>query len=215
MPTERLQVTFERKLPGVIEDVAVITMHFQSVSAGLLDNTIRAAVEAAFGTFWTAYKPYPPTYVELSSYRWYDQQVWPVLSPLLRFTDITNVPATGAAPNGIPQAAQSITLETNFRTRWGRFYLPGPTTAQWNSTTGRLTTAFVDNTAAAAKTFLDSCKTAGAYPKTWSPAGGKGPPQFFPGDVTSVIGVRCDDINDIIRSRRWQASPYIKHLALA
>lgn len=212
---ERLQVTFERKPgAGYTEDVAVCTMHFQSVAAGLLTDTIRSAVESAFGTLWATYKASVAPLVELSSYRWYDQQVWPILSPLLRSNDITNVPGTNAAAPAIPQAAMSITLETNYRKRWGRFYLPGQNPQKWTSGTGRLITSEVDSIVTLAAAFIQSAKTAGAYPKVWSPKGGVGPPAYVAGDVTSVINVRGDDIVDIVRRRRWQSAPYHKVIAI-
>jgi len=215
MAVERLQVKFDRK-PGApqVEDVAVITMHFQSVAAGLLDNTIRAAVETAFGTFWGTYKAKVAAMIELSEYRWYDQQVWPVLSPLLRATDVTNVPGTAAGTPPAPQCAMSITLETNYRKRWGRFYLPGQSPASYTGSTGRLSTAEVDSAVAAAATFIQAAKSAGAYPKVWSPRGGVGPPAWAAGDVTSVINIRGDDIIDIVRRRRWQSVPYHKIVAI-
>lgn len=212
---ERLQVKFERKPAGYLEDVAVITSHWTNNADAALTNTQRAAVETAFGTLWTTWKTMVHPYVELAEYRWYDQQVYPTLSPLLRATDIANVAGASGASSGMPpQVACSITLETDYRKRWGRMYLP-ITSSGVTATNGRLTSANVDTLAAAAKTFFDSATTGGAYPKVWSPKGGVGPPAFAAGDILSVRSIRVDDVLDIVRRRRWQAGPYRKILALA
>lgn len=208
---ERLQVVWLRAPSGYTEDVAVITMHFSTPSDGPLGNTVRASVETAFNTFMSTTNASQGNYATLSQYRWYDQQVWPVLSPLLRVQAASAFLGAVAAP-AIPQQSCSVTLETAHRVRWGRWYVPAycPTlTAQ-----GRYTTTKVDQLATAAATFVQSAKTAGALPVVWSPKGGKGPPAFAPGTYEPVTGVRVDDIPEVIRSRRWQGSPYRKLVAI-
>jgi len=166
------------------------------------------AVEAAFGTFWANVVGHCASYVVPDQFRWYDQQVWPTKSPLLRIQPAALSPGTGTGGALPPQCAVSITFQTDTRTRWGRFYLPAITMGALDAATGRLNTIQVDTFANAAATWLTTSKAAGAIPVIWSPKGGKGPPAFSAGTVVPVQDVRCDDIVDIIRSRRWQDSPY-------
>lgn len=215
MPYERLQIKFSRTPAGYQEDPAVITMHFTSATTGLLNDTIRQACETAFVTWWTGYKTTVPPYTVLDEFRWYDQQVWPTPSPLLRVSDITNAPGTAPENAPPPQLAVSVTLQTSSRARWGRFYMPGLTSQSYTNPSGRLLTTRVDAIASGAKTFLDACKTAGAIPNVWSPRGGTGPPAFAAGTALPVSALRVDDIMDIVRSRRWQSNPYRSILSLA
>lgn len=215
MPTERLQVTFARTIAGYTEDPAVITIHFQSATGTLLTDPIRQAVEGHFQTFWGAFSSRMPAVHALDQYRWYDQQVWPTKSPLLRANDIVNVPGTATASQFPPQLSISCTLATATRARWGRFYMPPLTNGELASTNGRLITSVVDTLATALQTFLQAAKTAGAVPVVWSPRGGAGPPAFSAGATLPVTSCRIDDIYDIVRSRRWQSGPYRKILPVA
>jgi hypothetical protein len=212
---ERLQVKFERAPSGFSEDVDVVTLHFRQLTGVGLDSVIREDVEDAFGTFWASWKTKCHSWLSLSEYRWYDQLVWPTPSPVIRVTDVTNVPGTSTATSAMPpQVATTVTLETQYRKRWGRFFLPCTTNIATDNT-GRMDTGVVDSLATAAKTFLDACVTAGAQPVVWSPRGGVGPPAFAAGDLLDVTGIRVDSIMDTMRKRRWQSLPYRKILALA
>jgi len=208
LPTSRLQVSFLRTPANHEEDVAVITSHWTSAASTLLDGTQMQAVEAAFGSFWAVASTYVAPYCVPDQFRWYDQQVWPTKSPLLRVQPAALTPGTTGTAVLPPQCAASITLETDARTRWGRFYLPALATIALDTATGRMLPGAVDALAQAGATWLLNAKTAGAIPVIWSPKGGKGPPAFAAGSVVPVQDVRCDDIVDIIRSRRWQDSPY-------
>lgn len=212
IPMERLQIEFKREVATYTEDDAVITMHFASLADGLLNDTIRQAVEARFITFWNAVKGAFPTSTKVDAFRWYDQQVWPTLSPLLRSSDITDSAGTNSNAPLPPQIATSVTLETERRARWGRFYLPSTSSDTLNLGTGRLTVSTVDSIAQSATTFIQGARTDGAKMYVWSPRGGKGPPAFSAGDGLLVLRVRVDDIFDVVRRRRWQSAPYRKIL---
>lgn len=194
--------------------MAVVTTHWQNTTGGLLGAPEMANVEAAFGTFWQTFKVYAPPYVVPEQFRWYDQQVWPTHSPLLRVTPATSSPGTGTGTALPPQNAVSVTLQTSIRRRWGRFYMPGPMSANITSNEGRITTPNVDVIATAAHQMLSTLKAQFVVPVVWSPRGGKGPPPFSGGEVLPVTGVRVDDVVDVVRRRRWQDSPYHKVLAL-
>lgn len=204
----RLQISFGRTPDGHIEDVAVVTMHFTNTSGELLDGTQMVATESAFGTFWAYFQTITPTYVVPAEYRWYDQKVWPALSPLLRVQPTSLLPGGGPGSTLPPQCAISCTLSTVQRKRWGRFYMPSGTSGTLDALTGRLLKTVVDSSRNALVTYLTTCKTAGAIPVVWSPRGGIGPPPFSAGTYLPVTTCRVDDIVDIIRSRRWQDSPY-------
>lgn len=214
MPTALLHVSFLRTPGSHDEDVAVITTHWHGQTGGLPSTTEMGLVESAFGTFWNAYKVYAPAYVVPEQFRWYDQQVWPTLSPLLRVTPATSSPGTGTGSCLPPQNAVSITLQTANRKRWGRFYMPGPMVANVSSAEGRITTPNVDAIATAAHQMIQSLKSTSIQAVVWSPRGGKGPPPFSGGDTMDVTGIRVDDVVDIVRRRRWQDSPYHRVIPL-
>lgn len=210
MPTSRVQISWLRTPLNKEEDVAVVTMHFQSTTGGLLDAGPMNSVEAAWGTFWGQMQAYGAPYLLPKEFRWYDQQVWPTKSPLLRVTPWNGSPGVATGAILPPQCACSVTLQTSARPRWGRFYLPWSSSASLDSGSGRINTSHVDQVANTCEAFLATCKTSGAIPVVWSPKGGKGPPPFSAGEVLPVTTVRVDDIVDIIRSRRWQDKPYHK-----
>lgn len=208
MPTNRLQVTYLRTPAQHEEDVAVTTHHFSDAAGGLLGTTEMATVEAAYGTFWNTVKVKVPPYVVPAEFRWYDQQVWPTPSPLLRVTSAPLTPGTALGTVLPPQCCCSITNQTGVRARWGRFYLPAIAAASLVPDTGRIAMAEVDAIATAYSTFVFTCRAGNAFPVVWSPRGGKGPPPFSAGTTLPVTSIRVDDIVDIVRSRRWQDSPY-------
>jgi len=208
MPTSRLQVSFLRTPGSHEEDVAVMTMHFQDAAGQLLTGAQMEAVEGQWTTFWTPLSDWVHPYVVPEQFRWYDQQVWPTLSPLLRVTPATLGPGTSVGGALPPQCAMSITFQTMHRKRWGRFYFPGLTITALNAAEGRVLTTAVNAFADQGAALVRNCRTNGANPVVWSPRGGKGPPIFAAGDVELITSVRADDIVDIVRRRRWQDSPY-------
>jgi len=215
---EKFVAEWERSPVGFKEDMLAITIHFRTAAGPGMDHTKRLAVQTAFSALWSDYRGFVQTDTALDQYRWYDQNVWPILSPLIEFTDITDSPGLNTS-GGVTlpaQVAVSCTLSTSVRRRWGRFYLPGPTASVLDATNkGRWQHSFVDTTAADVNTFLLACIAAGAIPHVWSPRGGGKPPAtWLAGDSLPVTGSRVDDIPDIIRSRRVQDQPYHKTNAL-
>jgi hypothetical protein len=102
--------------------------------------------------------------------------------------------------------ACSVTIRTDQRRHWGRFYLPSLGQAVLDSTTGRISTAFADQVAAAAVLLTDRSNTSLGHPTltVWSRTGGTHH------DPQSVA---VDDVPDVIRSRRFKKPIYKKILA--
>jgi hypothetical protein len=179
-----------------------------------------AQVESAFDTFWTTAKTLYRSETKLSQYVWRAdgpayKPFGASLSPTLRAT-ARSVAGTEASAGGSilpPQCAISVTEvtdakftahgvgvpgdapgtgRTQIRNRWGRFYLPAPSTIMLND--GRLQSGQITSIATAAQTFYNACVTAGNIPVMYSPT---------TGHAWSVTALHIDDIIDVIRSRRY------------
>jgi hypothetical protein len=215
VPIDRFVITYTRApTTPPNQDVLTMGMHFarrtslEGSTATPLDNTIRAAVEAAWMTFESTYKAQRPPYVTQGQFVWTD--AWPVGEPphaAIRRIDATSV-GTGSGTMVLPpQCAINCTLVTAHRRHWGRFALGGmiasASTLDGNGTCAGIRPTLYN----ALKTFLDACATAGASPvvlrrPTWvdkQHSAVKDPGSFYP-----VTDIRVDDIYDIIRRRRWE-----------
>jgi len=204
---------------GTIEDAATTTLHFLKIDTGApaawVDGTDDATVESAFGTMWAGIKDAYASTVKLDVFRWSksgpDWDITPApYNPAYRVTEVA-VAGTGGGSQLPPQVAVSVTHKTSVRKRWGRCYLPAPTTDALQST-GRLKTSSTGSNAAIHTywlAMLEECTAAGIQPVIMSRArdayttekGHEIAAQPF--TAYSVEQVQVDDLFDVIRSRRY------------
>ena len=204
------------------QDVALTTHHFLNLTAGVPDATWIGGdydqVEGAFANMWAAIKPLFTADVVLHELRWYaDGPAFKPFgddpSPMVRATTL-NTPGTASAAYMLPpQTSISVTEVTTarystvaregrpsqLRHRWGRFYLPAPSTAALSAVTaqgGRLAPAAQTTIADAVEDFYNACRTgSNLVPVMYSPT---------TGSSWSVDEVHVDDIFDVVRSRRFE-----------
>ena len=130
-----VQAVFDRTASAPAEDVAVITMHIRQViqlSPDILPVTDQGRDDFVgdFTDFWVAVSPYISSQIKLRELRFYDVPATrgqhmgdPVkIQPFEQ-------PGGSNSPLLPPQVAASVTFKTAHRKRWGRFYMPGMTTA--------------------------------------------------------------------------------------
>lgn len=207
---------------GVVQDADICTFHFLNLTAGVPDASWIAAdyasVEAAFLNMWDSLRANYLPEVRLKEFAWRAdgpafKPFGTALAPTLRITPET---MAGTSAGGValpPQCAMSVTevTEATFdvsgvgvpghatgtgrtqrRNRWGRFYLPGPTSAVL--TDGRFTTAYCTTVSGLIRDMYNTCVAAGLIPVMYSPK---------TGHAWSVTAIHVDDIVDVIRSRRY------------
>jgi hypothetical protein len=179
-----------------------------------------AQVEGAFDTAWTTIKTLYRAETKLAQYVWRAdgpafKPFGASLSPTLRAT-ARSVAGTEASAGGSPlppQCAISVTEvtdakftahgvgvpgdapgtgRTQVRNRWGRFFLPAPSTIMLND--GRLQSGQIGSIATAVQVFYNACVSAGNIPVMYSPT---------TGNAWSVTALHIDDIIDVVRSRRY------------
>jgi hypothetical protein len=199
----RLQVRYNVIRTGLENDTYENVLHFVNTAGELpgapASDTQKAAVETAFGTFWTSAKAWCPPAVRLSQYRWYHLTFDdPLSGPPTRATQITEVAGNNSVIE-VAQCATSITMRTALRKHWGRIYLPGV----HNVTGGFQANSEVDQLAAYWSTFLKACQTAQLVPVIYS-----GTRQM----VFSITAIEVDNVPDVVRRRRPHNSTYKKIL---
>jgi hypothetical protein len=108
----------------------------------------------------------------------------------------------GVGTDGMPpQVAASVTLQVGRRRSWGRFYVPG--IRKTNTTdNGRFTDALCDSLEAAYVTLAGAAAGSHWFPLVFT----AGSPT--PGTGHTINGVRCDNVADVVRRRRWDAATY-------
>lgn len=217
----RLVVRFARTGPsGGAEDSVAFTVHFAKLTGGAVDaswlTADYTAVEARFDTWWTSYKVFCGTNLSLAGYTWYkDGPAWSPTdradgpsNPAVRTTSRA-VAATSANIQLPPQVALTITKIVDVRKRWGRLYLPGPTT-------GSITTAGTMATPSVwlgyMVTCFNGCRADGKQPVVWT----RGRSAYTSGRGTAIAAhgatayeiteLRADNLFDVMRSRRWSAA---------
>jgi len=205
---------------GPPQDNEITTHHFLNLTGGSPDDTWTTSdytqVETAFGAYWDAIKSYYATSTKLLELRWYAQgpafkPFGTAPSPILRITPV-NVAGTSSSPQLPPQSAMSVTEVTaahytvpphegkpgQLRHRWGRYYLPAPTTDVLGATaqyTGRINPGAQVAIANATQTFYNACRGgASLVPVLYSTK---------LGSAYSVDEIHVDDIFDVIRRRRF------------
>lgn len=200
---------------GIREDIAETRIHL-FVDSGIavptapLNAAQAATVEGFLDTWWTTCKTKFTSHWVLTAYSWRDisasgpysthapNVVLP--SPTWR-TTVKSVAGTVSGTLA-DQTAMSVTFTTPSRRHWGRSYMPAPAAAGLDSTS-RFTSAYVDAIAGAWDTLFNSMGTNATVfvPVVWS-ARYRG--------ALSLVGVKIDDVPDVIRRRRPKIKTYEK-----
>lgn len=233
----RLHVYYQRMRSGSVGDDRALTTHdfmiddatWPDAGGGLTHNY--ATMEGDFITFWNGQVTdgQHGGLVKPIEFRWYRQDSgvipWGDPSRVLSAPTVNSAAATVATLP--PQVALSVTELTVSRKHWGRFYLPGLTTAKMAADGSFLSTLY-GATADRVKTLYDSWNTRGVTPVVLGSVKSSFnvallPTSSFLGglfektirkDVTEsrlmvaypVTGLRTDDVPDIIRRRRFETA---------
>jgi len=216
---ERFQVVVSRAAvtnpPN--QDVMTYGIHFvrrttlEGSTATGMDNTLRAAVEARWDTFYAVCKAQMQSWAQLTELRWYDG--WPTADPPVppvRVQSRSVTGSAGAAAGLPPQCAINCTLETMSRRHWGRFALGGFAATTVVDDKGLVQVGVRTSLATALAAFLNGCLTDGAAPVVYRRprfsydshhhrTGLLEPPTYRP-----VISCRIDDVVDTVRRRRFE-----------
>lgn len=189
------------------EDVAITTCHIRKHIAfapdvGPITDTERDDFTAKVSTWHNAIKSYIVNKVKLVELRYYDVPSSPGedMGGPKKIATLNLLGTSGSVPMA-PQVACSVTFKTAERKHWGRFYLPGFSSATLSSL-GRWDSV-VAQAVATASAGLCSRSGTGAnltvFSKTlW--------------DDVEVSQVQVDDIADVIRRRRYSA-PLARYVA--
>lgn len=178
------------------EDEAVCT--FDLMGEDELTQTVVNQIGALFNTWWfnlRAHYPTQLTFREVRFYDDYDGDGSPGEVDFVHENGQAGLNETGMLP---PQCACSMTEEVyGFRRHWGRVYLPGPAKDR-TGVDGRYTSAFVQSIVNEGETLYEALDALGRRPGVYVSLG------VAPPNLVSINGLRCDDIVDIIRRRRWE-----------
>lgn len=187
-------------------DDAIFTTHWGGPGSGPMDHATRVTATNALKAFWSDVGAFLHVSHVLREVKWYD-----VSSSAPYRTSFIESIATGAAPGtpaastgGLlpPQNAISVTLKTNLRKHWGRFYLPGITFTQIDSTRlGALKSTTCDAIATSAATLCQ--QATGPTVIVWNGQAGT---------AAFIDHVQVDDVVDVIRRRRMKVATYKKAL---
>lgn len=156
------------------------------------DTAQFTAAEAAFDTFWATVRPRFRTSTSLSEYRWYREG--PGATPPEPTVRVTPRSSAGTSANDeLPgQLRNVVSLRTALRKRWGRCYLPTPSSIDMTAN-GHLATVPVDTLAGAAHALAGDLAAANLAWFVYSPTMARG---------YQVERVWVDDVYDVQRSGR-------------
>lgn len=205
---QKTMLVFTRptEVPSSTRDTMETSAYWAIESGGFFgdtwDDTLKEAVEAAIGTWWTATKSNYAETLTFDSIRWYDAGtgITPP-NPANRVTAV-GVAGTSSSHSLPPQVCSTLTLQTASRKHWGRMYLPAPTDAATSSGTadGRFGEAYVDAvTGDWATAMAPLAADTHVLQTVWSPVS------------VSALGVSAysaDDVPDVQRRRRFATVGY-------
>jgi hypothetical protein len=207
-------LSFERLVSGQRTDDLMLTgIHLLDVSETPWTSARFEAAEAAIDTFWSALVGLMATDTRLAGIDWHraGPAFDPPNSPGAAVRRVTrSVAGTGSGSNvQLPhQVAISVTERTMLRKRWGRFYLPSPTSVAMSLGSGRLSSSALTTIANAASALYTTLLGVDLVPVVYSRAqpargtkkGGSLPPK--PAAALKVNTLQVDNVPDVIRSRR-------------
>lgn len=180
-------------------NAAVTTHDWLYEPGGDLPSDACEPVEAKFDAFFAAIASLQTVQTKILGYRWAQwKDGFSGLFPSFRFAARTLSNEFGGDP--LPgQTSCAITEETAIRRRWGRFYLPF-LSKQALGAQGRWTSACVSGVGSAAVDLLEPIEAEWTHVTVRGPDSELTPP-FLPTEY-----VRVDNVPDVIRSRRLDAS---------
>jgi hypothetical protein len=197
---------------GRTDDVALCTWHLAKLAGeDYTSNWITAdyvAAEARFNTWWAAFKVTYPASTILAQYRWYKSgPAFPVSGPPVRIT-LPAVAGTSVASMMPPQVSINVTEKTRIRKSWGRFYLPACAVSVYDAD-GRHNATNIGTPTGALYNGLSSDGIpvhvySTAKPPRKTKSGADLPAS--PARALRVESIVCDDIPDVIRSRRYKTA---------
>lgn len=192
----RMVVNYELGSPPL--NSAVTTHDWAWISEDPIASSSYETVEAKFDDFWDAIGGWIPAEVKLVGYRWSKwKDDFSKPDPSFRFAVRDDAGTVGDGGCGAPQVACAITEETAIRRRWGRFYLPF--IHRMNVVNGRFPDAFCTSVGAAAVEMLETVEDEWQHVTVST----EKDPHILPTNF-----VRVDNVPDVIRSRRWDASTF-------
>lgn len=194
----RMQAIYAFQSPPSNE--AVTTHDWEWIGTGDPPSNAYETVEAKFDAFYTATLASRANGTYLQGYRWSEwKEDFSGLEPSFRYaTRNTNIGSTDTGVGGYPVGAQlsiAVTEETDFRRRWGRFYLPFPSKGAGNE---RISDSTCNTIGAAAVTLLSTVEAEWRHVTVSSKT-----PRLL-----ETRFVRVDNVWDVIRSRRVRASSH-------
>lgn len=204
----RVTLKWSRTVPsGFVEDQAMTTLTLaMNMGPGdyqVLNNAAKADAESDLGSFWDNIKTLITPAWTLVEYAWHD---WSAPETKLGPADrVTTLSAAAAGTGGrIPdQNAITVTFRTASREHWGRSYLGGFTVGQYDATYGRPSHATCDALATHFNTLQGALQANTQATEIVVHS-------LEHQAVLSVDEIHCDDVPDIIRSRRPRRPTYRK-----
>lgn len=199
-------------------DDAFISFDVVNYTGGAIDaswddadyTSVATSLEALCGA-WAAHMDTHHRFNNVRAYRMSFKDGWVGSSPSTKlypfnlsgapeFTRPISKTGTGTGGSMIPQAAFSVTEIVPVRRSWGRFYLPFPDVGAIAPTTGRWSPTVVDAMATAVHDTYVQMAGNEFYvvvPITQSQ-------KDRVGALEQVTAIRCDDVPDVIRRRRFK-----------
>lgn len=199
----RAQLVFARSpAAGYSEDTAVMHFDWINYTAGSPDDSWVAAdfvtLETAINAWWTVIKAGTNTNCTFREIRWYRVGLGVgVPNPAVRVTTV-GVAGTAGGTMLPPQVSISITNKTGSRRHWGRTYLPEVDSVKLVAP-GRVQGSWCTSICNATDAMYTTSSAADFLPVVFAPSLGSG---------LSIESVQVDDVFDVIRSRRWEATTF-------
>lgn len=182
-------------------NAAITTHDWLYEPGGELPSDACEPIEAKFDAFFTAVATVQSIHTKITGYRWSRwKDNFSGTDPSFRFATRTLDNQVGG--DDLPgQISCAITEETAVRRRWGRFYLPF-INRQALTAQGRFSNTTVDQIGVGALALLEPVEAEWTHVTVRGPNSSLTPP-FLP-----TTYVRVDNVPDVIRSRRLDASTH-------
>jgi hypothetical protein len=212
----KVTLNFDRVVGTTVVDDRMLTGIHLLNEGGEWNAAGFEACEAALDAFWNAVKPHYMPETRLVEYAWhragpaYDSPNSP--GPAVRRNPRLVSGTAGGTFVQLPhQVAVTVTERTMVRKRWGRLFLPAPSSNVVMSGGGRLTTGFLGVVADALADAYSAMLAEDIVPVVYSPAqpsrtrrsGATLPAK--PAGALKVNTLQVDNVPDVIRSRRLKA----------
>lgn len=204
-------VVFDRSALSANEDTAILALHCRGMVSGLpdqlnpMDDTNRTDFANKISSWFMSLQGDITSNVSLREVRFYalGSSAAELLGPPDKVVTF-NIAGSSASAASIPQFAVSVTLKTDARRTWGRFYLPGITAGHVDAN-GRILQSFCTSLATKTHTLTNRSGT-GACLTVWSRK------NWTHHDPQTI---QVDDVADVVRSRRFKSTHFRATVAAA